>query len=164
MLAKRRKLQKKNAEAAASQQPSFSGTTAGTSIIGLPPKHDAGQRGTAREADAASGGNAGRAYDKHSAADRRSRTPAGLGVLSGRAKALNFLQKQEAESHEGGKNRESALRNGISSREAREKSKDPMDTKDKKRNVNKVADLRRPYVLHCVFRVKRFWEIYVCSV
>ena len=29
-----------------------------------------------------------------------------------------------------------------------------MDTKDKKRNVKKGADLRRPYVLQCVLELK----------
>ena len=131
LLAKRRKLQKKKAEAAASQQPSFSGTTAGTSFIGLPPKHDAGQRGTAGEADAAPGGDAGGAYDAHPAADRRSRTPAGPGVLGGRAGALPSLQEQEAESLEGGGDGAGALRGGLSSRGARGKGGDPMDTGDR---------------------------------
>ena len=126
LLAKRRKLQKKKAEAAASQQPSFSGTTAGTSFIGLPPKHDAGQKGGVGEADAASGGEAGGAYDAHPAADRRSRTPAAAGVIGGRAGALPSLQEQEADSLEGGGDG-AGLRGGLSSRGAR-KGGDPMDT------------------------------------
>ena len=164
MQAKRRKLQKKKAEAAASQQPSLSGTTAGTYFIGLPPKHDPGQRGTAGEADAASKSDAGKAYDTHTAADQRSRTPTKPSVLGGRAKALHSLQKQEAKSLEGGRNRTSALRNGLFSRGARGEGIDLTDTEDKKRNVEKSTNLRRLYVLQCILELKKFKKIHVCSV
>ena len=142
------------------QQPSLLGTTAGTSCIGLPPKHDADQRGTAREADAASGGDAGEAYDKHPAADRRSRTPAGPGVLGGRAKALHSLQKQEAESLKIGKNRASALQNGLFSPGGRVKTRWTLKTKIEKLKKARTAALRTAMR----FRVKKFKEIHVCCV
>ena len=66
------------------------------------------------------------------------RTPAGPGVLGGRAKALHSLQKQEAESL---KNRQKqGKRTPEQALLARRKGEDPMDTKDKKRNVKKGAD------------------------